>query len=195
MLYKPIKVNVPETIHDKLKVAVARGGASKKAISVKVKLDGEQQQRHTLLLTRAQIEKLERARMIGKKSATVRLSRKQVQVNIKHEGGFLGMLAALAARALPSLLGGLATGLVSGAVEKAITSSGKGLYLQKKGCTAKVQLVKGNGLYLTPHPHIVDTAVGNGLYFKDDHGVYNGEGLLLGPNSPFKNIPLLGLIL
>ena len=124
MLYKPIKVNVPETIHDKLKVAI--GGS--KAISIKIKLDGEQQ--HTLLLTRGQIEKLERARMIGKNSATVRFSRKQVQVNVKHEDGFLGILASLAARALPSLLGGLATGLVSGAVEKAV--SGSGLYLQKK---------------------------------------------------------------
>ena len=141
-MYKPFKVNVPETVHDKLKVAVV-GDA--KPVSVKVKLDGGEQQ-HTLLLTRGQIEKLERARMIGKKSATVRLSRKQVQANVKHEGGFLGMLAALAARVLPSLLGGLATGLVSGAVEKAITSSGKGLYLQKKGCTAKIQLVKGNGI-------------------------------------------------
>ena len=172
MLYKPFKLNVPETVHDKLKVAVAAGG--NKPISVKIKLDSEEQQ-HTLLLTRGQIEKLERARMIGKKRATVRLSRKQVQANVKYEGGFLGMLAALAARVLPSLLGGLATGLVSGAVEKAITSSGKGLYLQKKGCTAKVQLVKGNGLYLSPHPHIVDATVGNGLYFKGD-GDYVYEG-------------------
>lgn len=189
MLYKPIQVNVSEEIQNKLKAVLAKGGS--KAISVKVKLDGDQQ--HTLLLTRGQIEKLERARLIGKKSATVRLSHKQVQVNVKHEGGFLGMLAALAARALPSLLSGLATGLVSGAVEKAITSSGKGLYLQKKGCTAKVHLVKGNGLYLTPHPHVV--VDGNGLYFINDDRVYSGKGLLLGPNSPFKNIPLLGLLL
>ena len=41
MLYKPIKLNVPETVHDKLKVAVAQGGGSK-AISVKVKLDGKE---------------------------------------------------------------------------------------------------------------------------------------------------------
>ena len=193
MLYKPFKLNVPETVHDNLKIAVAAGDA--KPISVKVKLDSGEQQ-HTLLLTRGQIEKLERARMIGKKRATVRLSRKQVQANVKYEGGFLGMLAALAARVLPSLLGGLATGLVSGAVEKAITSSGKGLYLQKKGCTARIQFVKGNGLYLSPHPHIVDPIDGNGLYFKGDgNQVYEGEGLILGPNSPFKNIPLLGLIL
>ena len=82
-----------------------------------------------------------------------RLSRKQVQVNLKHEGGFLGMLASLAARILPTLHGGLATGLVSGAVEKAV--SGSGLYLQKKGSgnnAARIHLVKGNG-FISLHIH------------------------------------------
>ena len=196
MLYKPIKVNVPETIHEKLKLAIAQ--ENRKTISIKIKLNdgsGESDRKHTLLLTRGQIEKLERARLIGKKSTTVRLSRKQVQVNLKHEGGFLGMLAALAARVLPTLLGGLATGLISGAVEKAV--SGSGLYLQKRGHgnnAARIQVVRGNGLYLTPHPPIV--VDGHGLFLKSaDHRVYSGEGLILGPNSPFKNIPLLGLIL
>ena len=196
MLYKPIKVNVPETIHERLKLAITQ--ENKKTISVKVKLDdGDESDRRkdTLLLTRGQIEKLERARLIGKKNVTVRLSRKQVEANLKHEGGFLGMLAALAARVLPTLLGGLATGLVSGAVEKAVSRSG--LYLQKKGHgnnAARIQLCKGNGLYLTPHPPVV--VDGYGLFLKGkDHRVYGGEGLILGPNSAFKNIPLLGLIL
>ena len=77
------------------------------------------------------------------------------------------MLASLAARVLPSLLGGLATGLVSGAVEKAV--SGSGLYLQKRGSginAAKIQIVKGNGLYLTPHPPVVVN--GHGLFLKGE---------------------------
>ena len=192
MLYKPIEVDVPEKIHEKLKVAITQD----RPVSVQVQLDGaDGGHHHTLLLTRGQIARMERARMIGKKSMTVRMSRKQVQVNIKHDGGFLGMLASLAARALPALLGGLATGLVSGAVEKAVVGSGSGLYLKKKGhgCVAKVQVVKGNGLYLTPHPYF--STEGNGLFLKHGDQVYSGEGLLLGPNSPFKNIPLLGLIL
>ena len=189
VLYNPIKLDISGKVHDKLKLAVNRGTA----VSIKVNLqngDGE----HTVLLTRGQIAKIERARLIGKKRVTVRLSSKQVQANIKHEGGFLGMLASLAARALPTLLTGLASGLVSGAVEKAVTA-GSGLYLHKKGYgCAKVQIVKGDGLYLTPHPHI-NTAGGNGLFLKHGDQVYSGEGLLLGANSPFKNIPLLGLIL
>ena len=90
MLYKPVKVNVPERIHEKLKLAISH--ENKKNISVKVKLDDgdEGDRKHTLLLTRGQIDKLERARLIGKKHATVRLSSKQVQAILKHEGGFLG---------------------------------------------------------------------------------------------------------
>ena len=72
-----------------------------------------------------------------------------MQENVKHQGGFLGMLAGLAAKALPHLLKGLASGLVSGAVKKVV--GGYGLYLHKSGHYVKVEPVKGNGLYLTPH--------------------------------------------
>ena len=61
----------------------------------------------------------------------IRFSKRQVQENVQHKGGFLGMIAGLAAKAIPSLLGGLATGLVSGAVERAM--GGDGLYLHKSG--------------------------------------------------------------
>ena len=60
--------------------------------------------------------------------------------NVQHRGGFLGMLAGLAAKEIPTLLGGLACGLVSGAVEKAV--GGRGLYLHHRddavvtGCTS-----------------------------------------------------------
>ena len=47
-----------------------------------------------------------------------------MKANIQHRGGFLGLLADLAAKALSILLGGLATGLVSGAVEKAVGVNG-----------------------------------------------------------------------
>ena len=45
--------------------------------------------------------------------------------------GFLGMLASLAARALPTILTGLTTGLLSGGINKAI--SGDGPFLHKHG--------------------------------------------------------------
>ena len=184
-MYSPVKLNVPEKFHEKIKTGLSRD----KPVSIKTRLEGEGNE--TVLLTRGQIAKIERAKLIGKKTISIRLSRKQVRVNIKHEGGFLGMLAGLAARILPSLLTGLATGAVSGAVEKAI--SGNGLFLTKRGhgC-ARIQLVKGNGLYLTHHSDNVD---GEGIFLRHDDKIYRGEGLLLGPNSPFKNVPLLGLLL
>ena len=85
----------------------------------------------------------------------------------------------------------MATGVVSGAVEIAI-AGGSGLYQHKKGdWCARVQLVKGNGLDLTPAAAVE----GNGLCLKHGHRIYSGEGIILGYNSPFTNIPLLGLIL
>ena len=140
------------------------------------------------MLTAGQIAKIDRATVLGKRFISIRMSRKQLQANIKHEGGFLGMLAGLAARFLPSLLSGLATGVVSGAVENAV--SGDGLYFSKKGQCAEVHPVEGGGLYLSPH----DKVEGQGLYLKHDHTIY-GQGLLLGKDSPFKDIPIIGLFL
>ena len=76
------------------------------------------------------------------------MSKKRVKANKQYRGGFLGMLAALAAKALPTLLGGLATGLVSEAVEKAI--GGRGLYLHPSGRRGD-----GDGLYLHKSGHCV----------------------------------------
>ena len=135
MLYNPIKLDISRKQDDKLKLAISRGNA----VSIKVMIQNEGGGEHTVLLTRGQIAKIERARLIGKRHITIRLSRKQAQANIKYEGGFLGMLAGLAAKVLPTLLTGLAAGLVSGAVEKAV--GGSGLYLHKKGQCANFQLV------------------------------------------------------
>ena len=139
----------------------------------------------------AQILKMRQAVSSGKNFMTIRMSRKQVKKNVKFEGGFLSMLMNLATKALPVLLGGLATGVLSGAVEKAV--SGNGLFLGKRGYgTAKIDFIKGNdGIVLTP----VKSEKYNGLYLKHDGQIYRGKGLLLGPNSPFKNIPVLGMIL
>ena len=54
------------------------------------------------------------------------------------------------------------------------------------GICYRVQKMKGDGLYLAPHPCFVE---GDGLFLK------HGEGLLMGKNSPFKNIPVLGWLL
>ena len=58
----------------------------------------------------------------------------------------------------------------------------------------KVEPVKGNGLYLTPHRRLSGLH-GDGLYLKRGSTIQEGSGLILGPNSPFKNIPILNLLL
>ena len=53
----------------------------------------------------------------------------------------------------------------------------------------------GKGLHLWPASGKGFETVGNGLYLVKQCGLYDGRGLMLGPNSPFKNIPILGMIL
>ena len=53
----------------------------------------------------------------------------------------------------------------------------------------------GEGLYLGLTSGKGFEIVGNVLYLMKQGGLYDGRGLILGPNSPFKNIPILGMIL
>ena len=195
MLYTPIKVAIAENQLEKLKTSL-----NKNSLTIKIRLkpktsgSGEDDQ-HVLLLTRGQINALERARASGHRNfKTIRLSKNQIKKNLAHEGGFLSFLARLASKALPSLAKGLASGFVSGASNEVLGKSGDGLYLFKRGHCIRVDPVKGNGLYLRSHT-AGDGALGDGLYLKRGNSIHNGEGLILGQNSPFKNIPILGWIL
>ena len=120
----------------------------------------------------------------------IRMSARQVANNVSYTGGFLGMLASLAVRALPTLFTGLSTGLLSGGISKA--TSRNGLFLQKLGKRYQVQKCKGDGLYLATHPPLVK---GDGLFLKCGSDINDGAGLLMGKNCPFRNIPVLGWLL
>ena len=157
---------------------------------------------HVLPLTPQQINRLDRAQAEGRR-VQIHMGARQVARNVSYTGGFLGMLASLAAcaiplaaRALPTILSGPATGLLSGGINKAISDSGvavgDGLYLHKHAKCHRVQKCKGNGLYLAPHPHFVE---GDGLFLKQGRDISAGAGLLMGKNSPFKNIPVFGWLL
>ena len=118
---------------------------------------------------------------------------------MKVQGGFLPLLAGLAFQALPFLTGtvlpalgvGALSGLASTGVQKLV---GNGLYIKKGGCVCEVE-TDGRGLYLEPTSGKGFSKLGDGLYLKKDGKIYDGKGLLLGPNSPFKNIPILGMLL
>ena len=63
-----------------------------------------------------------------------------------------------------------------------------------KWCVCRTE-TDGRGLYLGPASGRGFETVGNGLYLMKQGGLHDGRGLISGSNSPFKNIPILVMIL
>ena len=196
--YDAVKLDISPDQHEKLKDAAENG----KSVSMRVNI-GKKAGRHTFLLTHSQRNRLDRAKLMKKANVVIKLSRKQIKANAEHRGGFIGTLLGLASKVLPTLLGGLATGLISGGIEKAVTgrglqsssSSGNGLYLYKSGRGTKITPIKCCGARLMPTRKKLKGVEGDGLFLKHGSRIHDGRGLLLGKNSPFKNIPILRLLL
>lgn len=194
--YTNVKLNISQGQQDKIKKAAK----DDTAVTLKLShddLSGD----HILALTNAQINKMKKAYEDGK-GITLKLSKTQLAHNMKVEGGFLpallgaasAILPFLAKTALPALATGALSTLGSEVVSKAMSLQGAALYIKKGNHSAKV-IKAGQGLYLSPWKKS-DSVQGTGLYIKTGKGAYiNGQGLILGPDSPFKNIPILGLIL
>ena len=181
MRYNPVQVNVDEKQEDKLKRAIEKH----RGVTLVVTLNGPKNK--TVLLTKGQIQKMERDSLVGKTCSEIRMSSPQVKANTEHHGGFLWTLAS---RLAPAILSGIASAAAKNISEK-VMRRGRGLYLQKNGQCGQVQLVNGGGLYLSPHPKFHG---GEGL-FETEGSEIKGDGLLLGENSPFKNVPLLNILL
>ena len=92
---------------------------------------------------------------------------------------------------LPALAVGALSGAASSGVQKAM---GSGLYLKEGGRVCQIE-TDGRGLYFKPYKGKGLQSCGDGLYLKRGGRLYDRKGLLLGPNSPFANIPILGAIL
>ena len=127
------------------------------------------------------------------------MTSKQIKHNMKVEGGFLGLLAGMLTKALPmiakTVLPALGVGALSGLASTGVSKAlGNGLYLKKGGLISQVE-TDGEGLYLKPYKGKGLIGYGDGLYLKQGGKLYDGKGLLLGPGSPFANIPILGAIL
>ena len=101
------------------------------------------------------------------------------------------MIPFLTETVLPALGVGALLGLASTEVQKLI---GNWLYIKKGSGVCRIK-TDGEGLYLGPSSGNGFETVGNGLYLMKEGGLYDGRGLILGSISPFKNIPILGMIL
>ena len=189
LLYQEHEVFISSKQKKKLEAALK---TKKSKLSIKLQHDSDGD-KAMLLLTKRQIAQAEKAKAMNK-DTTIHMSKRQLRANMKYEGGFLSLLAGLAARALPILLRGAASGLVSGAIRRVV--SGDGVYIRKGKHCYRADPVEGDGLFLSRHPgNGLPASLGDGLFLKQGRNVYDGRGLLLGQNSPFKNIPILGWIL
>ena len=194
MRYTNVKVNISDGHKETLQHTIEAGCSAQSIRLGHEDLEGDD----TLAVTNLQVRKLAKALENGR-GVTIRMSSKQLKHNTKIEGGFLGLLGGLAARALPlvaktflpALDVGALSGLASSGVQKAM---GSALYLKKGECVSQVE-TDGSGLYLKPCKGQGLRSYCDRLYLKQGEKLYDGKGLLLGPNSPFVNIPTLGVIL
>ena len=192
--YVNVSVNISEGQKEKLQHAIK---ASCSAVSIRLGHE-DLKGNDIIAVTNSQAKKLAKAHENGK-GITISMTSKQLKHNTKIEGGFLGLLAGLAARALPMIAKTVLPALGVGALSR-LASSGVqkamelGLYLKKGGCVSQVE-TDGHGLYLKPYEGKGLRSYGDGLYLKRGGKLYDGKGLLLGPNSPFAYIPILGAIL
>ena len=163
--YVNVKVNISEGQKEKLQHAIK---ASCSAVSIRLGHE-DLWGNDILAVTHSQAKKLAKALENGK-GITIRITSKQLEHNTKIEGGFLGLLARLAARALPMIVKTILPALGVGALSRLASSGvqkamGSGLYLKKGGCVCQVE-TDGQGLYLKPYKCKGLKSYGDGLYLK-----------------------------
>ena len=176
-----IKLNISENQKKRIKTALQRGDET---ITIRLGKD-DLQGDDILLVTERQMKRICKA-YEQQKGLDLKLSKAQIKKNMQVSGGILPLLAAAipallsAARfAVPAIATGVLGGLANTAAQKI---TGNGLYLNKPS---------GSGLYLKRGKAV---PVGT-VYQIPTESLVAGDGLLLGPNSPFKNIPFLNVIL
>ena len=175
MLYKPTKVVVACAQRDRLKSQIELN-----SLPIKINLK-DITPADTLLLTRGQISRLEKAKELGKrKYKTIRMSRKQIEKNRLYHGGFLNLL-----NKQEKDFGSNSTKL-----EPFIDEQDDGIYLVKQGHSMKVYPVQDNGLYLKEDSTPTDEFQEDGLYIIRGNVIENAANVVFD-----QNLPILGYIL
>ena len=84
-LYTPVQVTIADSQRERFISQIAQ-----KYVPVKIVVKGTATPKDTLLLTRGQIRKIEKAQELGKRRyKTIRMSRNQIKKNRKYQGGYL----------------------------------------------------------------------------------------------------------
>ena len=108
---------------------------------------------------------------------------------MKIEGRLLpalaGLISFLTGTVLPALGVGALSGLATTGVQQLISNE---LYLKNGGSVCRIE-TDGKGLYLGLTSGKGFETVGKGLYLMKQGGLYDGRGLILGPNSPYLKYP------
>ena len=172
-LYTPVEVTVADNQREKLRAQIDR-----KYLPVKIVVKGTAPPTHTLLLTRGQIAKIEKARELGRRRyKTIRMSRKQIEKNRNHQGGFLQLVNN--------------ENVSADDTTKSIDNGDNGLYLVKRGHTMQIISIQEDGLHLREHPLSLHETFTDGLYQKHGNVIENADTVVLDE----KKLPILQWIL
>ena len=171
-LYSPVEVTVAGNQREKLRAQI-----DQKYLPVKIVVKGTTLPIHTLLLTRGQIAKIEKARESGRRRyKTICMSRNQIEKNRNHQGGFLQFIDG---------------NMSMDNVTKLADNGDNGLYLVKHGHTMQVFPIQGNGLHLQEHLLPLREIFTDGLYLKHGNVIETADTVLLDE----KKLPVLQWIL
>ena len=159
--YIPVRVQIHRDQEKRIRNAVHR----QKGVTIHFSsISGGNHNSHKntgiLCLTQQQLFKVRKA-PVGTQFSFA-FSPAQVKANVKHEGGFLPILAAVLAPIISGIIGGVAERAIAGSGLK--TSNHQDIVLRKKSHMIKLS-PRGQGLFLTPYSN-------NASYFPKGHGLF-----------------------
>ena len=165
-------MTVADSQREKLKTQI-----DQKYLPVKIVVKDTVTPKNTLLLTRGQIRKIEKAQELGKRRyKTIRMSRNQIEKNRKYQGGYLQLLNNVS---------------MNDSTNSSMDDGDNGLYIVKRGHTMQITSIQENGLHLQEHPLSLHETFSDGVYQKHDNVIENVDTVLLDE----KKLPILQWIL
>ena len=171
-LYTPVQVTIADSQRERFISQIAQ-----KYVPVKIVVKGTATPKDTLLLTRGQIRKIEKAQELGKRRyKTIRMSRNQIEKNRKYQGGYLQLLNDVS---------------MNDNTNSSMDNVDNGLYLVKRGHTMQIISIQEDGLHLQEHPLSLHETFKDGLYLKHGNVIENADTVVMDE----KKLPILQWIL